>query len=75
MFNGGAVRLGSSGNESKEKANTKGDQEVITRDTRVYRGQTGEPLTIVAPREELTIVSRLIPALATNIALVQRNGQ
>lgn len=35
-------------------------------------GLNGEPLAIVAPREELTIVSRLIPALATNVALVQR---
>ena len=34
--------------------------------------RNGEPLAIVAPREELTIVSRLIPALATNVALVQR---
>lgn len=34
--------------------------------------RNGKPLAIVAPREELTIVSRLIPALATNVALVQR---
>ena len=37
--------------------------------------KNGEPLTIVAPREELTIVSRLIPALATTNVARSCNGQ
>lgn len=64
----------------------KGEQEAITYQRRGGRRESlefsiearktrGEPLTIVAPREELTIVSRLIPALATNVALGQSKNR